>query len=113
MGLTLVVMGFWLKDVDHLEFTVLLLLLLAACLCIAFAAGSTFLQRVSLFIIASALGYTSIFFTGVFSGFVLLGSLVGLWLAFGVGRTKGSRFVLFSLPSLSIYFPMLILVFAY
>jgi hypothetical protein len=69
----------------------------AMCLVVALAVGATLLQRFVVFIFACGL-CIPFFFSGSYRDWFLPGVLVGLFLAFAVGSSRRSRFVLFLVP---------------
>ncbi|OBS29478.1 hypothetical protein FPOA_03415 [Fusarium poae] len=81
----------------------------AICLSAAFAFGSSLLQKVVVFVLACGLCIPLFFYETSFRDFVLPGTFFGFFLAFGIGSTKGSRFVLFSVPFLCNYIVIFVL----
>ncbi|UZP36449.1 hypothetical protein NXS19_004265 [Fusarium pseudograminearum] len=79
------------------------------CLSVAFASGRTRKQRIFVFILASLLCTPFFFYSWRSRDLVLPGTCVGLCLAFAIGSTKGSRFVLFLVPFLCNYIIVFIL----
>lgn len=81
--------------------------LFTICLFVAFAIGSTAIERGLLFVIGAALCYPmgSLF---VFNTLLLPGVILGIFLVSAVGSTKGSCLVLFILPFLCNYIPFII-----
>ncbi|QPC69020.1 hypothetical protein HYE67_011251 [Fusarium culmorum] len=79
------------------------------CLSVTFAAGRTPKQRIFVFILASVLCTPFFFYSWRSRDLVLPGTCVGSCLAFAIGSTKGSRFVLFLVPFLCNYIIVFIL----
>ena len=84
----------------------------ALCVSVAFATGATAMQRIGLFVLTAGICVPFFFYNVRERDFSLPGVCFGLSLAFAFGSTKGSRFVLFSIPFTLNYIPVLIWNFA-
>ncbi|KAH7003080.1 hypothetical protein EDB82DRAFT_482564 [Fusarium venenatum] len=83
----------------------------AICLLVALTVGANLAQKLAVFILAAGICIPFFFYQSSFRDFVLPGTVFGMFLAFAVGSTKGSRFVLFSVPFLCNYIVILSLYF--
>ena len=72
-------------------------------LIVAYSMGTTFKNGLAVFTLALLLSVPFFFYDAIHRDLTLPGLLIGVYLALGIGSTKGSRFVLFSIPFLLNY----------
>ncbi|CAG1977485.1 unnamed protein product [Fusarium graminearum] len=97
---------------ESLTYSILLFVPLYASMCIsvAFAVGSTLMQKFVVFLLAGGLCVPMFFYDATSRDLHLPGALFGTFLAFVIGTTKGSRLVLFIVPFAANYLTLLIMI---